>query len=698
MVQTARGTTTVTDTVDFIGNREAYTRSATDPDAPSGGGFSTPPTGSPASQVWVYDRSLLTGDGFTWVTSRMLSGDTFPTGSNWSDPVIFGGQARFEVVLFQRRTARPNAPTGTYTPGLIRSADTYTGSDLWRTDATTGTVQLWQARAIYDPAESSAALSWAISEAGGTGPQGDTGLRGPSGQRIYVDTIYFINAQETAPADPDLSAVRYDFVADTYGSTIPDGWTTDSQSRVFGSGENVSWQRDIVITEGLTTGTPPTPNNVGTAARRGTITSFQGFDQTIQSTNFGAGTITSNVRFFSGDSIRSTSTLASFNHDIRSQPGGTPLSAAEGTTLLTDATGFYIGFGPAASFDNVSELIGIADPTRTGAGDPIDVDYRFQLLGGGSRFQFLSTEAIPFGTDDIWFRIGRIEEAVPPTGFTGNLSGLFAASSGSAIDIFRLERESVGWQLDFDGNASLNNVDIRGDSTIEGDVIVSGTITSDEIADNTITANEIAPNTITAEEIAANAITAEEIAANAITASELASNSVTADQIASGAITAREIAAGTITADQIAQGAASVQLTGASTATVSSGDGRVTVNVNLAGRVGTISNDYIVLVQIRSRLRNMVTRQVLFGSAANRLVTSARAGSVDQIRDYHLVNQRVERDDLISNGRAVSGAIVVEPSVTQTLTLQAELVTEAVGWSDPNGTIELNYSIAVLVR
>ena len=100
---------------------------------------------------------------------------------------VQGEQGNYYVRLYQRAATEPDGPDSTWSPGTGQG--TYNGSDGWQVTVPSGTDQLWEVEAIFDPANETQVddTDWSGVFQGGSegpaGPAGPTGPEGPQGEQ-----------------------------------------------------------------------------------------------------------------------------------------------------------------------------------------------------------------------------------------------------------------------------------------------------------------------------------------------------------------------------------------------------------------------------------------------------------------------------------------------------------------------------------
>ena len=102
-------------------------------------------------------------------------GDTGATGAQ-------GGQGSYYVKLYQRVATSPDRPDSEWVPGTGRG--TYNGSDGWQVTVPSGTLQLWEVEALFNPVSETQIddEDWsAVFQGGSEGPAGPAGTTGPAG-------------------------------------------------------------------------------------------------------------------------------------------------------------------------------------------------------------------------------------------------------------------------------------------------------------------------------------------------------------------------------------------------------------------------------------------------------------------------------------------------------------------------------------
>ena len=98
---------------------------------------------------------------------------------------------------------------------------------------------------------------------------------------------------------------------------------------------------------------------------------------------------------------------------------------------------------------------------------------------------------------------------------------------GSVLQSDNYSAGSAGWQIQRTGDADFNNVNIRGNSTVQGSVLVNGTVAADKISTNNLAAISADLGTITAGTINGGTINAGSVTV---------SGGFTAPQLAVGVI------------------------------------------------------------------------------------------------------------------------------------------------------------------
>ena len=88
-----------------------------------------------------------------------------------------GPQGNYYVKLFLRSATQPNTPTDvTWTPGAGRGTLSGANSANWTLTPTSGTIQLWEVEALFNPAGAQDISTWsAVFHAGAEGPAGQRG-------------------------------------------------------------------------------------------------------------------------------------------------------------------------------------------------------------------------------------------------------------------------------------------------------------------------------------------------------------------------------------------------------------------------------------------------------------------------------------------------------------------------------------------
>ena len=88
-----------------------------------------------------------------------------------------GPQGAYYVKLFLRAATQPNTPTDvTWTPGAGRGTLSGANSANWTLTPTSGTIQLWEVEALFNPAGAQDIATWsAVFHAGAEGPAGQRG-------------------------------------------------------------------------------------------------------------------------------------------------------------------------------------------------------------------------------------------------------------------------------------------------------------------------------------------------------------------------------------------------------------------------------------------------------------------------------------------------------------------------------------------
>lgn len=110
-----------------------------------------------------------------------------------------GVQGNYYVKLYQRAATQPAVPTGSWVPGGNRG--TYSDTDGWELTVPSGTDQLWEVEAIFDPfsATQIPASEWSsVFQGGAEGPTGPIGPQGPA--------IDFRSTVATTTVGPDTDA------------------------------------------------------------------------------------------------------------------------------------------------------------------------------------------------------------------------------------------------------------------------------------------------------------------------------------------------------------------------------------------------------------------------------------------------------------------------------------------------------------
>lgn len=168
--------------------------------------------------------------------------------------------------------------------------------------------------------------------------------------------------------------------------------------------------------------------------------------------------------------------------------------------------------------------------TATGAViDGYDYDTGIFSLGNDASLSTLNWQYVPItvamsGANSINKKHWQVSfhiETLEVTNETGNapgqiitfgtVEGFIPIGSVLQSDNYSGSGTLAGWQINRSGNADFNNVNIRGNSTVQGSVIVDGTVSADAINASQLSAISADLGTITAGSIDGGTITAGDV-------------------------------------------------------------------------------------------------------------------------------------------------------------------------------------------
>lgn len=334
-----------------------------------------------------------------------------------------GVQGAYYVKLFQRAASEPSAPTGTWTPPAS-GADlgTYTGTDSWVTSVPSGTTQIWESQAVFDPATDTNITTWSsVFQGGAQGPAGDT----PVFTNVFATDL-------AAGADPTALLVRnpgtdnyiltFGIPAGATGSTGPAGDDGTTPSFSIGTVNTIAAGGTATVTVTGTDAAPVLNFNLPEGAMGATgPTGAQG--ATGPAPGVLVGQVTTGAPGSNVNVTRTDNGDGTYNFNFQIPRGNVGAQGPAGTngTIVT------------------------ANPSYTGANelDTVTIAGTMYRIGGGS------TPAPDHLSVTVTASATELEE-----GFTGTQTVTYTASvnTGYTIDDIVHASTSIG-----DANVSVSN-------------------------------------------------------------------------------------------------------------------------------------------------------------------------------------------------------------------------------------------------